>query len=79
VIKKLTKVGNSLALIIDRPILELLNLDAQTPLEVHTDGRTLTVSPASDAELDAGRERKLAEALGRVNQRHAKALKRLAK
>jgi antitoxin MazE len=78
-IKKLTKVGNSLALIIDRPILELLNLDAQTPLEVHTDGRTLTVSPASDAELDAGRKRKLAEALGRVNQRYAKALKRLAK
>jgi len=33
-IKKLTKVGNSLALVIDRPILELLNLDAQTPLEV---------------------------------------------
>jgi hypothetical protein len=57
----------------------LLNLDAQTPLEVHTDGRTLTVSPASDAELDAGRKRKLAEALGRVNQRYAKALKRLAK
>jgi len=78
-IKKLTKVGNSLALVIDRPILELLNLDAQTPLEVHTDGRTLTVSPANDAELDAGRKRKLTEALGRVNQRYAKALKRLAK
>ena len=68
-IKKLTKVGNSLALIIDRPILELLNLDAQTPLEVHTDGRTLTVSPASDAELDAGRERKLMPPSSRSQER----------
>jgi len=77
-IKRLTKVGNSLALVIDRPILELLNLDAQTPLEVHTDGRTLTVSPATDADLSAGRKRKVEEAIGRVNRRYAKALKRLA-
>jgi antitoxin MazE len=77
-IKTLTKVGNSLALVIDRPILELLNLDAQTPLEVHTDGRTLTVSPANEAELKAGRKRKVEEAMGRVNRRYAKALKRLA-
>jgi antitoxin component of MazEF toxin-antitoxin module len=77
-IKKLTKVGNSLALVIDRPILELLNLDAQTPLEVHTNGRTLTISPASEVDLQDGRKRKVAEALGRVNKRYAKALKRLA-
>ena len=77
-IKKLTKVGNILALVIDRPILELLNLDAQTPLEVHTNGRTLTISPASEVDLQDGRKRKVAEALGRVNKRYAKALKRLA-
>ncbi len=77
-IKTLTKVGNSLALVIDRPILELLNLDAQTPLEVHTDGRTLTVSPANEAELKAGRKRKVEEAMVRVNRRYAKALRRLA-
>jgi antitoxin MazE len=77
-IKKLTKVGNSLALVIDRPILELLNLDAQTPLEVHTNGRTLTISPASEVDLQDGRKRKIAEALGRVNKRYAKALRRLA-
>lgn len=78
-IKKLTKVGNSLALVIDRPILELLNLDIETPLEVHTDGRVLTVSPATDADRQAGRKRKVDAALGRINQRYAKALKRLAK
>ena len=78
-IKKLTKVGNSLALVIDRPIIDLLNLDAETPLEERTDGRTLTVSPVSDADLKTGRKRKVEEAMGRMNQRYAKALRRLAR
>jgi antitoxin component of MazEF toxin-antitoxin module len=46
-IKKLTAVGNSLGLIIDRPILELLNIDKFTPLEVRTDGEALIVRPAA--------------------------------
>jgi antitoxin MazE len=78
-IKKLTKVGNSLALVIDRPILDLLNVDDQTPLEIRTDGHALTITPASESDEDAGRKRKIALALGRVNQRYVKALKRLAK
>jgi hypothetical protein len=35
-VKKLTKHGNSLALVIDRPILELLRIDPKTPLDVST-------------------------------------------
>src|SRR5579862_4802467 len=45
-VKKLTKYGNSLALVIDRLILELLKIDPETPLEVSTDGRQLIVAPA---------------------------------
>ena len=45
-LKKLTKHGNSLALVIDRPILELLNIDTDTPLDISTDGRRLIVAPA---------------------------------
>ena len=45
-IKRLTKHGNSLALIIDRPILELLKIDPETPLDVSTDGKRLIVAPA---------------------------------
>ena len=36
-IKKLTKHGNSLALVIDKGILELLEIDADTPISVTTD------------------------------------------
>ena len=39
--KKLSKHGNSLALVIDRSILDLLDIDEQTPLQISTDGRAL--------------------------------------
>ena len=43
VIKRLTNHGNSLALVIDRPVLDLLKIDGDTPLEVSTDGQVLTL------------------------------------
>jgi antitoxin component of MazEF toxin-antitoxin module len=45
-VKKLTKHGNSMALVIDRPILELLKIDSETPLDVSTDGKQLIIAPA---------------------------------
>lgn len=44
-LKKLTAIGNSLGLIIERPILELLAIDKETPLEVTTDGEALIIRP----------------------------------
>ena len=52
-VKRLTKHGNSLALLIDKPILELLKIDADTLLEVTTDGQSLVVSHATNASNDA--------------------------
>ncbi len=73
-IKKLSKHGNSLALVIDRPILDLLGIDEGTPLEVSTDGQALVVAPVTDE----GRRKKFEEALASTNRRYGKALKRLA-
>jgi antitoxin MazE len=54
-IKTLRPVGNSLGLIIDRPILELLGIDRQTQLRVTTDGKILYIEPiARDADDQAG-------------------------
>ena len=47
-VKKLTRHGNSLALVIDRPILDLLNIDTDTPLDITTDGKRLIVAPAGE-------------------------------
>ena len=53
--KRLTRHGNSLALIIDRPILDLLGIDREDELEISTDGRVLTLTPVRKAdEPDAG-------------------------
>ena len=73
-IKKLSKHGNSLALVIDRPILDLLNISEDTELEVTTDGRVLVVAPAADAE----RKKKFEQALEATNRRYGRTLKRLS-
>ena len=72
--KHLTQHGNSAALIIDKPVLELLRITMNTPLELTTDGRNLIISPVKDAR----RERRVVQALEKVNRRHAKTLKALA-
>lgn len=73
-IKRLTKHGNSMALVIDRSVLDLLKIDNDTPLEVSTDGSVLIVSPVRDEARSA----KLREALDKANRKHERALKRLA-
>ena len=74
-IKHLTDHGNSSALIIDKAVMELLNITKDTPLEVATDGKNLIVSPVHSAN----REKKVKAALAKINQRHGKTLKALAK
>ncbi len=73
-IKKMVTHGNSAALIIDKPILQLLKIDENTPLELTTDGRNLIISPIDDEK----RERKFKSALERVNKKHGKTLQKLA-
>jgi len=73
-IKKLARHGNSLALVIDRAVLDLLKIDADTPLEIETDGKSLVISPVRDDK----RRRKFERALGKTNQRYSSMLKRLA-
>ncbi|MBI3633181.1 MAG: AbrB/MazE/SpoVT family DNA-binding domain-containing protein [Candidatus Vogelbacteria bacterium] len=73
-IKRLTLHGNSLALIIEKAILELLHIEKDTSLEIATDGKNLIISPVQDAKKD----KKVKSALAKVNQRHSKTLRALA-
>ena len=73
-VKKMTRHGNSLALVIDRGVLDLLDIGAETPLSVTTDGKSLIVTPVRDAD----RQRRFRKALEGVNRRHGRALKQLA-
>jgi antitoxin component of MazEF toxin-antitoxin module len=73
-VKTLIKHGNSYALVIDKPILELLRAGPDTPLELTTNGDTLMISPVRDAK----RERQLRQSLEKMNRRYGDDLKRLA-
>jgi len=73
-VKHLTQHGNSAALIIDKPVLELLRITMKTPLELATDGKNLIISPLKNAK----RASRFRSALQAVNRRHGKTLKALA-
>lgn len=73
-VKRLTKHGNSMALVIDRPILDLLHIDDDTPLEVTTDGKMLMVAPLQPT----ARRAKFEKAQATAHNRYGRAFKRLA-
>src|ERR1700684_4208837 len=73
-VKKLTKHGNSLALVIDRPILDLLNIDPETPLDVSADGKQLIVSPVKPS----ARRKKFESAHVLAHKRYRSAFRKLA-
>ncbi len=73
-IKKLTRHGNSLALVIDKGVLALLDINEKTPLDISTDGNILLISPVRDKK----RRRQFKEALEKANKKYGRSLKRLA-
>jgi antitoxin MazE len=73
-IKKLSTIGNSLGIIIERPILELLDITKDTPLEIKTDGEALIIRPV---KLDA--KESIRASTKRMMDIHAETLQKLAK
>jgi antitoxin component of MazEF toxin-antitoxin module len=72
--KKLIKHGNSMALVIEKPILDLLGADAATPFDITTDGQALVLTPVHNKKRRAA----FRAALERGNRKYADALKKLA-
>jgi antitoxin MazE len=72
--KTLIKHGNSLALVIDKPILDMLDISADTPLEIVTNGDRLMITPVRDK----ARQDKLRASLKKINRKYGDDLKRLA-
>jgi antitoxin component of MazEF toxin-antitoxin module len=72
--KKLSPIGNSLGLVIDKPILDLLSIDRETGLEIRTDGESLIISPRRSA-----RQKRVNEAVKRSMKNHDATLRKLAK
>lgn len=75
VVKKLTRQGNSAALVIDKPILDLLDITQDTPLKITVNGRQLIIEPLSDDEVDA----RFDKAMKKTGKKNAELFRRLAK
>lgn len=73
-IKKLTRTGNSVALVLDKPLLEELGLDDSSEVEISTNGDVLVVTPVRDA----ARRRKLGKIVDKLDERYAGVFRRLA-
>jgi len=73
-IKKLSAIGNSLGLVIERPILDLLGITKDTPLEIKTDGEALIIRP-----VKLGKKERSRGLTKRMMVVHEKTLRKLAK
>lgn len=72
-VKTLSPIGNSLGLIIDKAILDLLGISRDTPLDIKTDGEALIIRPVrTEAAGVAASTRRMMDA-------HAETLRKLAK
>lgn len=72
--KKLIKHGNSLTLVIDKPILDMLQISVDTPLEISTNGDQLLVTPCRGKS----RQKKIEDSLKKITEEFKDDLKRLA-
>ena len=72
--KRLTRSGNSFALVIDRPLLEALEIDADTELELSTDGDVLVVTPVREEK----RKRDVADLVSEAHEQYGGVFRRLA-
>lgn len=73
-VKKLSKHGNSLALVIDKPILDLLGIDENTPLEMRTNGRGFYIEPTGDRKVSDD----LDAVMQQIEDRYESVFKKLA-
>ena len=72
--KKLTRTGNSLALVLDKRLLDRVGIDADTPLDVSTNGQVIVVSPVRGRRRTA----KLKTIVAEAHSRYGGVFRRLA-
>lgn len=73
--KRLTKTGNSVALVLDKQLLEAAHLSADSEVEVSTDGDTIVITP----RRDAARVADFRAGLEKMHERYAGVFAMLAK
>ena len=77
--KKLSRHGNSFAVIIDKPILELLDINEKTMLKIKTDGKRIIVEPLEGIDYVISNNSTIQGAFEDVMRTHEDAFRKLSK
>lgn len=72
--KRLTRTGNSVALVLDRPLLEQLGMGEGSEVEISSNGDVIVVTPVRDQD----HETRLRTAADSINSRYAGLFRRLS-
>ena len=75
--KRLSKHGNSFAIIIDKPILDLLSINEKTVLSISTDGSRIIIEPKRIKQTVSD-DKKMQKIYEKLAERYAPTLKKLA-
>jgi len=74
-VKKLTRLGNSSALVVDKTLMELMGIDSDTLLKISVKDRRMIVEPLSEEE----RAERFKAAMKKTGTKNAELFRRLAK
>lgn len=81
-IKKLIKHGNSTAVILDKSLLKLLNIDNNTNVKIKTDGKRIIIEPviikSEKAKDSISEDKKMQQIYNKLVKKYGPALKKLA-
>jgi len=72
-VKQLIRHGNSTALVLDKPILEILKISDETVFEISTDGRNIILSPQNDCSQEGC----VLDSLAKINKKYGTVLAKL--
>jgi antitoxin component of MazEF toxin-antitoxin module len=72
--KKLTRTGNSVALVLDKPLLDQMGLDETSEVEVSSNGDVVVITPVRAV----ARRRKLSQIMEAIDEQYGGVFRRLA-
>ena len=76
---KLTKHGNSLALIIDKPILDILKINEKTELELLVEGGSLIIRPMKIKKAKSLNDKDIDKIAEKIMDKYESVFKKLSK
>ncbi len=74
--KKFFKYGSKMALIIDKPILEILNITENTLLKIRTDGVKIVIEPVQKM-TEAERDKLFKKNIKKIMEKYAEDLEKM--